>query len=96
MGLPSVVLTPFVCAHNLFSIDYCGRLVVALSECIFDQGPRHGMVPIDATMDITQQLLPSFNGDAALQDPGVSSPVELLAALGVLVRRPSEDHEATI
>ena len=35
------------------------------------------MVPIDPTVDITQQLLPSLNGDAALQDPGVASPVEL-------------------
>ena len=35
------------------------------------------MVPVDPTMDITQQLLPLFNGDAALQDPGVASPVEL-------------------
>ena len=35
------------------------------------------MVPIDPTMDITQQPLPSFDGDAALEDPSVTSPVEL-------------------
>ena len=35
------------------------------------------MVPVDPTVDITQQLLPSFDGDAALHDPGVASPVEL-------------------
>ena len=35
------------------------------------------MVPSDPTVDITQQLLPLFDGDAALQDPGVASPVEL-------------------
>ena len=35
------------------------------------------MVPVDPTVDITQQLLPSFDGNAALQDPGVASPVEL-------------------
>ena len=35
------------------------------------------MVPTDPTVDITQKLLPLFNGDATLQDPGVASPVEL-------------------
>ena len=35
------------------------------------------MVPADPTMDITQQLLALFNGDATLQDPSVTSPVEL-------------------
>ena len=35
------------------------------------------MVPADPTMDITQQLLPLFDGDAALQDPGVALLVEL-------------------
>ena len=32
MGLPSVVLTPFAGAHDMFSIDYHGRLVEALPE----------------------------------------------------------------
>ena len=77
MGLPSVVLTPFTGAHNLFSVGYYGRPREALSERVSDQGPRRGMVPVDSTMDITQQLLPLFNGDAALQDLGVASPVEL-------------------
>ena len=35
------------------------------------------MVLADPTMDITRQLLPLFDGDAALQEPGVASPVEL-------------------
>ena len=34
------------------------------------------MVPIDLTVDISQQLLPLFDGDAALQDPSVASLVE--------------------
>ena len=34
------------------------------------------MVPIDPIVDITQQLVPSLNGDAALQDPSVASLVE--------------------
>ena len=36
VGLPSVVLTPFIGAHNLFSVGYCGQPVEALSEHIFD------------------------------------------------------------
>ena len=66
MGLPSVVLTPFTGAHNLLSVGYCDRPVEALLECIFDQGPRCGMVLVDPTVDISQQLLPMFDGDAAL------------------------------
>ena len=77
MGLPSVVLTPFIGAHNLFSVSYYGRPVEALLECVFNLGPRCGMVPVDPTMDITQQLLPLSDGDATLQDPSVASPVEL-------------------
>ena len=34
------------------------------------------MVLVDPTVDITQQLFPLFDGDAALQDPGVASLVE--------------------
>ena len=77
VGLPSVVLTPLTGAHNLFSVDYYSRPVKALLKRIFDQGPRRVMVPKDSTVDITQQLLPLFDGDVALQDPGVALPVEL-------------------
>ena len=35
------------------------------------------MVLAYPTVDISQQLLPLFDGDAALQDPSVASPVEL-------------------
>ena len=34
------------------------------------------MVTIDPTVDFAQQMLPLFEGDAALQDPGVASFVE--------------------
>ena len=66
MGLSSIVLTPFTSAHNLFSVGYYSRLVEALSECISDQGPRCGMVPVDPPVDITQQPIPLFDGDVAL------------------------------
>ena len=66
MSLPSIVLTPFVGAHDLLDIGYSGGLVESLSKCIFDQGSRHGMVTTDPTMDIAQQPLSLFDGDAAL------------------------------
>ena len=51
------------------------------------------MVPADPTVDITQQLLPLFDGDATLQDPGVASPIELAPnkynGLGVTREPPS-------
>ena len=75
--MPSVVLAPFVGAYDLLSVDYCSGPVEALSECVSNQGSRCGVVTADPTMDIAQQPLPLFDGDAALQDPNVASPVEL-------------------
>ena len=74
--MSSVVLTPFIGAHDMLSIGHHGWLVEALSERIFDQGSRHDMMTTNPTVDIAQQLLSLFNGDAALQDPGVASLVE--------------------
>ena len=76
VGLPSIVLTPFVGAHNLFGVGYYGRLVETLSECVSNHGSRSGMVTVDPIVDIAQQPLPLFDGDAALQDPSVASFVE--------------------
>ena len=36
VGLPSIVLTPFIGAHNLFSIGYYDQPVEALSKCVSD------------------------------------------------------------
>ena len=66
MSLPSIVLAPFAGAHNLLGVGYGGRLVDALLERVSDQGSRHNMVTTDPTVDITQQVLPLFNGDATL------------------------------
>ena len=66
MSLPSIVLTPFAGAYDLLGVSYCRALVEALSECIPNQGFRRGMVTTDPTMDIAQQMLPLFNGDAEL------------------------------
>ena len=76
MSLPSVVLAPFAGAYDLLGISYRGRPVEALSECISDYGSGRGMVTAYPTVDIAQQTLPSFKGDAALQDPGMASLVE--------------------
>ena len=66
VNLPSIVLTPFTGAYNLLGVGYCGGPVEALSECISNQGSRRGMVTADPTVDITQQVLPLLDGDAAL------------------------------
>ena len=66
MNPPSVVLTPFAGAHDLLGVGYSGGPVEAVSERISNQGSRHGMVTTDPTVDIIQQMLPLFDGDAAL------------------------------
>ena len=66
MSLPSIVLAPFIGAYDLLGIGYRGRLVEALSKHVSDQGSGRSMVIADPTMDITQQMLPLFDGDAAL------------------------------
>ena len=59
---PSIVLTPFTGAHDLLDVSYCSGSVEVLSECVSNQGSRHGVVTVDPTMDITQQKLPLLNG----------------------------------
>ena len=66
MSLPSVVLAPFVGAYDLLYIGYHGRPVEALSKHVPDQGSRRGMVIVDPTVDIAQQMFPPFDRDAAL------------------------------
>ena len=66
MSLLSVVLTPFVGAYDLLGIGYCSGPVEALSECVSNQGPRRGMVTVDPTVDVAQQLFPLFDGNATL------------------------------
>ena len=74
--MPSVVLAPFIGAYDLLNTGYRNGPVEALSECVPNQGSRHGMVTADPTVDIAQQKLPLFNGGTELQDPGVASFVE--------------------
>ena len=66
VGLPSIVLTPFIGAHNMFSIGYHGRPVEALSKHISDQGSRRGMMTTNPIVDIAQQPLPLFDRDVVL------------------------------
>ena len=73
-----VVLAPFVGAYDLLGVGYRGRPVEALSERVSDQGSRRGMVTTDPTVDIAQQPLPLFDGDAVQRDPSVASLVEFI------------------
>ena len=66
VSLPSIVLTPLVGAHDLLGVGYCSGPVEALSECVSNQGSRHSVVTTDPSMDIAQQELPLFDGDAEL------------------------------
>ena len=66
MSLPSIVLATFAGAYDLLGVGYYSGLVEALSERISDQGSRRSMVTADPTMDIAQQMLPLFEGDATL------------------------------
>ena len=52
VSLPSIVLTPFAGAHDLLGVDYYSGSVEALSECIPNQGSRHGVVTTDPIVDI--------------------------------------------
>ena len=64
--MPSIVLAPFIGAHNLLGVGYCSGPVETLWECVSNQGPRCGMVATDPTVDVAQQTLPLFDRDAAL------------------------------
>ena len=66
VSLLGIVLTPFVGVYNLLGVGYCSGLVEALPVCVFDLGSRCSMVTAYPTMDIAQQTLPLFDGDAAL------------------------------
>ena len=91
--MPSVVLAPFAGAYDLLSVGYYSGPVQALSECVPNQGSRRGVVTVDPTMDIAQQKLPLFDGDAELLDPGVASFVEFAfyknEGFGVMCEPPS-------
>ena len=74
--MPSEVLAPFPGAFDLLGVGYCSGLVEALSKYVSNQGSRRGKVTTDPTVDVAQQTLPLFKGDAALQDLGAASLVE--------------------
>ena len=52
VSLLSVVLTPFIGAHDLLGVGYCSGPVEALSECVPNQGSWHDMVTADPTVDV--------------------------------------------
>jgi hypothetical protein len=76
VGLPSIVLTSLVGAYYPLSVSHCGWQVEALSKHVFDKGPRRSVVSTDPVVDVPQQPLSLLDGDAALQDLGVTLLVE--------------------
>ena len=66
MSLPSIVLASFAGAYDLLGVDHHGWLVETLSECVSNQGSRCGVMSIDPSMDVFQQVLPLLGGDATL------------------------------
>ena len=66
VGLPSIVLTPFIGAHDLLGVGNCSGPVEALSECISNQGPRCSMMTADPTVDVIQQKFSLFARDTEL------------------------------
>ena len=75
--LPSIVLTPLAGANDVRRVVYCCRPVETLSEGVPDQRPRRGVVAAHTGVDVAQELLPLFDGDAALQYATHTSLVEL-------------------
>ena len=75
--MPSVVLASFVGAYDLLGIGHRGRLVETLPECVSDKGFRCGVMFVDPSMDVFQQVLPLLDGDAMLRGSSVVALVEL-------------------
>ena len=64
--MPSIVLASFAGAYDLLGVGHRGWPVEILSECVFDQGSRCGVMSADPSMDVFQQVLPLLGGDATL------------------------------
>jgi hypothetical protein len=52
MRLSGIVLAPFVGAHHLVDIRYCGRPVEALLESFPDQSSWPGVMSTDPAVDV--------------------------------------------
>jgi hypothetical protein len=59
-------LTPLAGAHDLLGISHHGWPVEALSERVSDQGSRCDKMFAEPAVDIFQQALSLFDGDATL------------------------------
>lgn len=79
MGLPSEEMASFAGAYDFFCVGHSGGLVEALSKSTSDQGPWRRVVTTNSAVDVFQQSLPLFDGDAALQDPRDAPFAEFLA-----------------
>ena len=66
VSLPSAVLASFAGVYDLLGVGHRGWPVETLLECVFDQGSRCGVMSVDPSMDVFQQVLPQLGGDATL------------------------------
>ena len=66
VSLPSIVLASFVGAYDLLGVAHHGWPVETLSECVSNQSPRCGVMFVDPSIDVFQQVLPLLGGDAML------------------------------
>jgi hypothetical protein len=68
VSLTSIVLTSFAGAYYLSGVGHDSGPIETLLERISNKGAWRCMVAANALVDILQQPLPLFDGDAVLQD----------------------------
>jgi hypothetical protein len=77
VGLTSVVLAPFASAHYLLCVGHYGGPVESLTKGAPHEVSRGGMVSVDSSMDVLQELPTLLDRDALLLHPYISLLVEV-------------------
>ena len=68
MCLPGVELAALAGSHDVGGVGDYGGLVEPLPKCIAHEGARRGVVTVDSSVDVPDQLLALGDGDAMLQN----------------------------
>ena len=68
MCLPDVELATLAGPHDIGGVGDCGGPVEALPKYIAREGARRGMVTVDSSVDVPDQLFALGDGDATLQN----------------------------
>ena len=66
VSLLSVVLASFVGAYDLLDVGHSSCPVETLLECVSNQGSRCGVMSVDPSMDVFQQVLSLLGGATML------------------------------